>query len=207
MWPAVRCFSTGRTSGLTNTIGECARRHELVQFRLQQPTEFVHFPRRKPNRKPCSSLCSTAGLNPLLQRRIERDDVQPVVLIAVARRDGPRQPPAHVLRQHDRVLGAAAHNRRGLPGSGPTGGSAPPRAKHLQDLLHLAQLHHAGDQLVDHGRRGLRAVGRSGASRRRESAVRRHVAGRFRSGAWRSRCPARPRFRRSFPGRRPRRRS
>ena len=29
------------------------------------------------------------------------------------------------------------------------------RKSSLQDLLHLGQLHHAGDQLLDHRRRGL----------------------------------------------------
>ena len=47
-----------------------------------------------------------AGANPLFQRRIERDHLEPVVAVAIAAADRPGQPPANVLCQHDRVAGA-----------------------------------------------------------------------------------------------------
>ena len=64
-----------------------------------------HFSRRKANRQPFLVMLD-AGPNPLFQRRIERDDVQPLVPIAITRANGPRQPLADVLGQHDRVFRA-----------------------------------------------------------------------------------------------------
>ena len=45
-----------------------------------------------------------AGANSILERRIERDHEQPIVFVAIARRDGARQPAPHGLGQQQRIL-------------------------------------------------------------------------------------------------------
>ncbi len=62
----------------------------------------------------------------------------------------------HVFGQQDRILGPRRHSRPAFPGSAPSWRiGTPSRKQHLQDLLHFGQLHHAGNQFVDHRRRGL----------------------------------------------------
>ena len=88
------------------------------------------------------------------KRRIERDHVQPALLVAIARADRAGQPVADVFGQQDRVFRARGVIAERFQDRAQLADRHRLAQQHLQDLLHFGQLHHAGDQFIDHGRRG-----------------------------------------------------
>ena len=81
--------------------------------------------------------------------------MQPVFLVAIFRADRAGHPVADVLGQQDRILDPRGVVAEGLEDRAQLADRHALAEQHLQDLLHLGQFHHAGNQLTDHGRRGL----------------------------------------------------
>ncbi len=80
---------------------------KLLDFCGNQTAHAADVPGRQANRQPIFAVLE-ARPNPLLQRRIERHDVQAEIPIAVPRANRAGQPLTDELRQQDRVLGARA---------------------------------------------------------------------------------------------------
>ena len=154
MCPAVKCLRIGRTWGPDQHDRRMAGRDELVQFQADQAADAVDVPRGQADQDSVVAD-RAAGPNPLLQSRIERDNVQPLSAVAISRAKRAREPLACVLGQQDRVLGPRCIVAKRFQ----NGAQLPDRyalaQEQLQDLLHVAQFQRLRDQLIDRGRRRL----------------------------------------------------
>ena len=92
-----------------------------------QPAGRLDRLRRHADEQPVLVVLE-AGADPVLQRRIERDHVQPALRVAIAGADRPGQPVRGRIRSAGSGPWSAGRSRRASPGSAPTGGSAPARA-------------------------------------------------------------------------------
>ena len=152
MCAVVNCFTAGSNRRADQHDRQVAGGRELPGFALDRRTDRFDVVGRKNDFEPVAAALD-ARANPLFQRRIERHDVQPAAGVAVLEANCPAEALANVFGQLDgalRVSGVIAERFQDRFQLADRDLLAEQR---LQHPLHLAELHHAGDQLIDHGRR------------------------------------------------------